>query len=85
MGVDGTVAVPLIGPVGVAGRTLEDAERIIGREGINRGIFPAPSVTVTMKEQRESGYRGGGSQQAGHLRTFPGLSSFATPSRPPRD
>ncbi|MGO8745052.1 MAG: polysaccharide biosynthesis/export family protein [Thermoguttaceae bacterium] len=79
VGVDGTVAVPLIGPVGVAGRTLEDAERIIGREGINRGIFRAPSVTVTMKEQRKNRVTVVGAvNKPGTYELSRGCSSFAS-------
>ncbi len=48
----GAVAVPLIGPVRVAGLTLEDAERAIAAEGHARGVFRNPAITVTMKQPR---------------------------------
>ncbi len=49
---DGGVAVPLIGAVRVAGMTLEEAEQAIAAEGVGRGVFRAPCVTVTMKQAR---------------------------------
>ena len=49
---DGTVTVPLIGKVGVAGLTAEQAEQIIGAESVTRGVFRNPCITVTMKQRR---------------------------------
>ena len=49
---DGTVIVPLIGKVGVAGLTVEQAEQVIGSESIARGVFRNPCITVTMKQCR---------------------------------
>jgi polysaccharide export outer membrane protein len=54
VGDDGIVSVPLIGPVRIGGITAEEAERLIAGEGIARGIFRTPCVTVTMKEQRKN-------------------------------
>jgi len=51
---DGTATVPLIGKVAVAGMTMEEAERAIALEGVARGVFRTPCVTVTMKAQRTS-------------------------------
>lgn len=49
---DGSATVPLVGPVMVAGFTLEDAERAIAAAAIERNIFRNPLVTVTMNKQR---------------------------------
>lgn len=49
---DGTVTVPLIGKVGVAGMTAEQAEQVIGAESIARGVFRNPCFTVTIKQCR---------------------------------
>lgn len=51
---DGTAAIPLIGPVPVAGMRVEQAEKAIAAHGTARGIFRTPCVTVTMKEQRKN-------------------------------
>lgn len=49
---DGTVEVPLVGRVQVAGMELEQAEQTIAAESQARGIFRNPSITVTMKQPR---------------------------------
>jgi polysaccharide export outer membrane protein len=51
---DRAAAIPLIGKVAVAGMTMEEAERAIALEGVARGVFRTPCVTVTMKEQRKN-------------------------------
>ena len=48
---DGTASVPLIGKVSVVGLTLEGAEQAITTEGVARGIFRTPCITLTMKQQ----------------------------------
>lgn len=54
VGEDGKVNIPLIGPVGVAGLDLEEAERVVGEAGIERGVFRKSHVTLTMKRQRKN-------------------------------
>lgn len=49
---DGTVAIPLIGPVAVGGLEMEQAEQVIAAESKARGVFNNPSITVTMKQRR---------------------------------
>jgi polysaccharide export outer membrane protein len=49
---DGTIFVPLIGRIRIAGFDAEQAERIIAGESILRGVFRNPCVTVTMKQCR---------------------------------
>jgi len=49
---DGTVEIPLVGKVQVAGMELEQAEQIVGAEARARGIFRNPSITLTMKQPR---------------------------------
>jgi len=49
---DGTVSIPLIGSVPVAGLELEQAEGLIAAESKARGIFRNPSITVTMRQRR---------------------------------
>jgi polysaccharide biosynthesis/export protein len=48
---DGTIVVPLVGRVAVAGLELEQAEATIAAESKSRGIFVNPSLTVTMKQR----------------------------------
>ncbi len=54
VGEDGKVNIPLIGPVAVAGLELEEAERVVGEAGIERGVFRKSHVTLTMKRQRKN-------------------------------
>jgi polysaccharide export outer membrane protein len=49
---DGTVEVPLVGKVQVAGMELEQAEQTIAGESQARGIVRSPCITVTMKQPR---------------------------------
>lgn len=51
---DGTVMVPLIGRVTVAGLDLKDAEREIASASVARGIYRNPSITLTMKQMRSN-------------------------------
>ena len=50
---DGTIAVPLIGPVSVAGMSLGEAERVIRDAAVSRGIYRAPQVTLLREERRQ--------------------------------
>jgi polysaccharide biosynthesis/export protein len=54
VGEDGTISVPLVGKVAVAGLELEQAEKTIAAESKARGIFRDPSLTVTMKQKHTS-------------------------------
>ena len=49
---DGSIGVPLIGKVAVAGLRPEEAEQAVISAAQLRGVFLNPAVTVTMKEQR---------------------------------
>jgi polysaccharide export outer membrane protein len=49
---DGTVEVPLVGRVRVAGLEVEQAEQVIVAESQARGIFRNPCITVCMKQAR---------------------------------
>jgi polysaccharide export outer membrane protein len=49
---DGTIVVPLVGKVVVAGLEAEQAEQVIAAESIARGVFRNPCITVTMKQCR---------------------------------
>ena len=49
---DGTIAVPLVGKVGVAGLEVQQAEQVIAAESVSRGIFRNPCITLTMKQCR---------------------------------
>ncbi len=49
---DGTAVVPLVGRVGVGGMEIQQAERVVNTESINRGVFRNPCITVTMKQCR---------------------------------
>jgi len=48
----GTINVPLVGPVAVAGLEPEEAEQNIVARAIERGIYRRPYVTLTIKRQR---------------------------------
>ena len=48
---DGTIAVPLVGAVGVAGLDLFQAEYEICTAGVQRKIFRQPSVAVRIKDR----------------------------------
>jgi len=49
---DGSLNVPMIGPVPVKGLTLDESERAIGIAAVQRDIYRAPHVTVIMDAQR---------------------------------
>ncbi len=49
---DGMANIPLIGRVALAGFELDEAGPAIAAEGITRGVFRRPHVTVTMKRKR---------------------------------
>jgi polysaccharide biosynthesis/export protein len=51
---DGTVNIPLIGIVPIAGLRLPFAERLIHDESINRGKFVNPTVTVLIAARRSN-------------------------------
>jgi len=48
----GTVELPLVGPVAVAGLELDAAERRIRDESVRRGIYRAPNVSVSLVRRR---------------------------------
>ena len=48
----GDAVLPEIGPVRVAGLELEDAESAISTQSVQRGLYRAPHVTVTMKQPK---------------------------------
>jgi polysaccharide export outer membrane protein len=52
VGDDGVVAVPLVGPVQVAGMVLPQAEYAIRDASVERGIYRNPQVTVQVTERR---------------------------------
>lgn len=72
---DGTVEIPLIGRVSVAGLGLEEAEQTIAAEARSRGIFRNPCVTVTMKQPRTNKITVVGAVQAPGVRELPSRSS----------
>jgi len=49
---DGSVEIPLVGRVSVAGLEMEQAEQTIAAEARSRGIFRNPCITLTMKQPR---------------------------------
>jgi polysaccharide export outer membrane protein len=49
---DGTIVVPLVGKVSVAGLEAKQAEQAIAAESISRGLFRNPCFTLTMKQCR---------------------------------
>lgn len=51
---DGTVNVPLVGRIGVAGLQLTNAERVIHNESVRRGVYRDPQVSVTIESRRSN-------------------------------
>ncbi len=49
---DGSLTVPLVGTVQIAGLEITQAEQLIRSESIRRGKFVAPNVTLTMSQRR---------------------------------
>ena len=47
---DGSIAVPLVGRVGVGGLEVKQAEQVVNAESVARGVFRTPCITVTMKQ-----------------------------------
>jgi len=72
---EGTVDLPLVGRVFVAGLALEQAEQAIAAEARSRGIFRNPCVTVTMKQPRTNKITIVGAVQAPGVRELPRSSS----------
>ncbi len=52
VGEDGMARIPEVGPVHLQGQTLAEAEATITQVSIERGLYRAPHVTVTMKERK---------------------------------
>lgn len=52
VGPDGSIEVPLVGRVQVAGLEIDQAEQTVAAESVARGIFRSPCVTLTMKQPR---------------------------------
>lgn len=51
---DGTVTVPLVGPVRVAGWEIPYAERVIRDASIQRGVYVDPNVSLVVEEPRSN-------------------------------
>ncbi|WP_218934563.1 SLBB domain-containing protein [Rosistilla ulvae] len=49
---DGSLNVPLVGPVSVAGMRLTDAEKLLAFESVRRGVYVSPNVTLRMEQRR---------------------------------
>lgn len=49
---DGTVEIPLVGPVHVAGLDVRQAQGLIRDAGIHRGIYRSPSVSMSVESRR---------------------------------
>jgi polysaccharide export outer membrane protein len=52
IGEDGAALLPEVGPVQLAGLTLNEAEQAISATCVQRGFYRQPQVTVTMRKQR---------------------------------
>jgi len=72
---DGTVEVPLVGRVQVAGLEVEQAEQTIAAESQIRGIFRNPCITVSMKQPRTNKITVVGAVNAPGVRELPRKSS----------
>jgi len=49
---DGTLQIPLVGSVAVAGLELSQAEQVVHDESVQRGFYKAPQVALMMKARR---------------------------------
>jgi polysaccharide export outer membrane protein len=54
IGEDGSVNIPLVGPVPIAGLRIPYAEQLIHTESVNRGKFVNPNVTLTIAARRSN-------------------------------
>ncbi len=67
----GTVELPLIGTVAVAGLEQEGAERRIREESVRRGIYRAPQVSVSLLQRRMNRITVVGSVRAPGVKELP--------------
>lgn len=51
---DGTVNLPLIGPLQLAGVELNRADQLVRAAGVQRGVYRNPYVSVLLKERRSN-------------------------------
>ncbi|QDV67432.1 Polysaccharide biosynthesis/export protein [Rosistilla carotiformis] len=51
---DGSLNVPLVGPVPVAGMRLTDAEKLLAFESVRRGVYVSPNVTLRIEQRRSN-------------------------------
>jgi len=51
---DGSINVPLVGALHVAGLEVAQAEQLIGAESIRRGKYVSPNVTLSLTQRREN-------------------------------
>lgn len=72
---DGSVEVPLVGRVQVAGMELEQAEQVVAAEARVRGIFRNPSITLTMRQPRTNRITVVGAVQEPGVQELPRMSS----------
>ena len=49
---DGTVQVPLVGSIQLAGLDLQSAQNVVRQTSINRGIFKNPSVSIGVEKRQ---------------------------------
>lgn len=52
VGDDGNAELPLIGPVRLAGLSLADADAVLTQVCVQRGLYRAPKVNVTMRKRK---------------------------------
>lgn len=50
----GTIELPLVGSIKVAGLNLDQAEKLVRAESIQRGYYQSPQVSVSMAERRRN-------------------------------
>ena len=72
---DGTVEVPLVGRVPVAGLEIERAEQVVAAESLNRGIFRNPCITLSMRQARTNKVTVVGAVNSPGVRELPRRSS----------
>lgn len=71
---DGSVNVPLIGPVPIAGMELTAAERFVHDESIRRNVYLDPQISLVIRNRRSHGVTVVGAVEK------PGLQEIAAPN-----
>ena len=68
---DGSVNVPLVGPVSIAGMELTEAERFVHDESIRRNVYLDPQISLVIRNRRSHGVTVVGAVEKPGLQAIP--------------